>query len=331
MSERRYADISAEERMEWFHESYGNVLDGGRTFECILLALGDYLSKLADVASADAAMAALLNDWLGAETRDAREWRTYVSDNSSMFFSAMGHGPVMHNLLAYAEYGIVLPVEDEAGDWAEHIQAMIDQVDAFWQATPIKQWGLEEFDEIGPLLTWAKGRWALDNNEPIEPAALARLGNVSERSIRNLMSKKDKGLRSENGKVLASDALAWLRVRPDYWDSIWQRQEHDDHEQAAEPVEDAYVFVPVSRDGSIFHPGLRGANGYRVGAKGSERDFDTFEAALTHLHALSHPYWRRQNANGAWVIVSGIRWERLSERELSDFADDPERRLQSVL
>lgn len=331
MSDRRYADFSPEERAELFHENYGNGLDGARTFEHILLAAGDYLSKLTTKNAADAAMTALVNIWLNADVDYRSEWRAYVSDKWSEFFSDTDRGAAMHDLLAYAEYGIVLHNSSDKKELAAHIVSLIEKIDAFWQWTPIKQWHLEELDEIGPLLTWAKGRWALDNGEPIEPAALAYLGNVSERSIRNLMSKKEKGLRSENGKVLAIDALEWLSPRPDYWDSVWQRQELGDLYPVQHAEEEAYVFVPVSRDGSIFHPGLCGNHGYRVGPKEQERDFATFEEALAALQSLSKPYWRRQNANGAWVLISGVRWERLSENDLQKFASDPERRLQSAL
>ncbi len=331
MSERRYADFSPEERAVLFHESYGDGLDGARTFEHVLAATGDFLSKLANTAAADAAMTALLNIWLDADIEAQDEWRRYVEDKWSSFFSETDEGAAMHDLLAYAEYGIVLHRSNDKDELERHIAALIEQTDAFWQAIPFKQWHLEEHDEISPLLTWAKGRWALDHGEPIEPAALARLGRVSERSVRNLMSKKEKGLRSENGKVPAQDALDWLSARPDYWNSVWQQQELGELYPSQNFTEESYVFVPVSRDGSIFHPGLRGNQGYRVGAKDQERDFASFEDALTALQSLSKPYWRRQNANGSWVLISGVRWERLSESDLQKFADDPERRLQSAL
>ncbi len=45
------------------------------------------------------------------------------------------------------------------------------------------------------------------------------------------------------------------------------------------PVQ-APVFVPVARDGTPFHPGLRRASGFTFGEKGAERQVGEFDEAL---------------------------------------------------
>ena len=44
----------------------------------------------------------------------------------------------------------------------------------------VGQWQLNESNELSRLVTIARNRWALDNDEPVEPVALAYFGGVSE-------------------------------------------------------------------------------------------------------------------------------------------------------
>ncbi|WP_428523593.1 hypothetical protein [Roseibium sp.] len=332
MSGQRNADIPASERAEIFHENFGNTLDGANTYEDIFIALARYLAVIGGEAASDKALATYLNEVFKAGLDESSQWKEFVERNAHDFFSENELGEIMHNLMAYAEYGIVLHPSTDRDTLAEHIKAMIERVDELWSLTPVTAWQLDDADQIGPLLTWAKGRWALDNNEPIEPAALAYLAGMAEQSVRNLMSKKKGGLYSEKGKVPAQDALEWLSTRPNFWDSIWQTQDMQGHYKPLEELTvETFVFVPVSRDGSIFHPGLKHDGGFRVGPRDAEQTMGQFEEALSYLQSLSKPYWRRKNANGQWALIAGVRWERLSETELKKFEDDPERRLQAAL
>jgi len=68
------------------------------------------------------------------------------------------------------------------------------------------------------------------------------------------------------------------------------------------------TLVPRSKDGSVFHRGLRKNRGYIIGAKGEEFAIDDFLDALKALHAMDTPRWRRPNQNGNWGIVSGVEW-----------------------
>jgi len=68
------------------------------------------------------------------------------------------------------------------------------------------------------------------------------------------------------------------------------------------------TLVPRSKDGSVFHKGLRKKRGYIIGAKGEEIAVEDFSDALKALHAMETPRWRRPNRNGNWGIVSGVEW-----------------------
>ena len=69
------------------------------------------------------------------------------------------------------------------------------------------------------------------------------------------------------------------------------------------------TMLPVARDGTCFHPGLRRNGQFTIGEKGNEKRFDSFQQALDALRAMSVAKWRRPNDQGNWGIVSGIRWE----------------------
>lgn len=68
-------------------------------------------------------------------------------------------------------------------------------------------------------------------------------------------------------------------------------------------------MIPIDRRGDAFDPAscLR-AGGYWVGAKGDERKYESFAAALAALRTMDVPRWRRPNHRGNWGIVTGIRW-----------------------
>ena len=69
------------------------------------------------------------------------------------------------------------------------------------------------------------------------------------------------------------------------------------------------IRVPVAADGSTFGPDLVRKGHYTVGAKGAEKKYDHFEAALDALTKMDQPRWRRPNSAGNWGIVSGSAWK----------------------
>ena len=83
----------------------------------------------------------------------------------------------------------------------------------------------------------------------------------------------------------------------------------------------------MTRDGSVFHPGLKRSGGYTIGEKGDESQAEHFDKALAVLQRMPTPYWRRPNAVGNWGIVAGVRWVRLDASDLDLIANDPQYRI----
>ncbi|HCX69130.1 MAG: hypothetical protein CMI61_16175 [Parvibaculum sp.] len=73
------------------------------------------------------------------------------------------------------------------------------------------------------------------------------------------------------------------------------------------------MLVPVAKDGSKFTPHLKRSNGFTIGAKGEERNAESFEVALAELERMEVPKWRRPNSAGNWGIVSGRDWVMLDD------------------
>lgn len=74
------------------------------------------------------------------------------------------------------------------------------------------------------------------------------------------------------------------------------------------------ILVPVAADGSHFGPHLARNGRYTVGAKGTEVQYEDFDAALMALREMDKPRWRRPNEAGNWGIVSGRDWTHLEKR-----------------
>lgn len=79
-----------------------------------------------------------------------------------------------------------------------------------------------------------------------------------------------------------------------------------------EPATYQDAEVPFAADGTCFHAGLASPRDgtYRVGEKGGEVRFESFEDALEHLRNMPLAKWRRPNDAGNWGLVSAVRWGR---------------------
>lgn len=331
------SNASAEERFEIFHESYGNDFDAAYSLAGVVTAAGDFLERIIGADAVSAGMARMVHPLLegsGVRLNDDREWREALEEAALDCFTYWKLGNEFHDLAAYALYGIVFPEGD--ADPAETVEKAVDGANAFFATLPAEQWSLREtygaLSDIEKLVTMASGRWALDNGRPVSPAALAALGGVSEGRIRNMMSGARKVFHAKDGLIPAPAALDWLKERPEFYTSIWREVDAVPSMVAAgeEDVGEPVVFVPVARDGSVFHPGLARGAGYAVGPKGAERQIEDFDAALKALQRMRTPYWRRPNDAGNWGVVRGMRWERLSSTELTVFENNPGYRLPPI-
>jgi hypothetical protein len=318
------SEIGSAERAQIFHEQYGNGFDAAAALPDFVIAAGDYISRIVGHEDTDVGMARIVSGLVGAgggELKDPSQWRAALIENRAHCYSEWHVGAELHDLAAYAEYGIVLHDGEDPDMLRAHIEHLLRHAQELEAKTPVAQWQLNENNELSRLVAIARNRWALDNDEPVEPVALAHFGGVSEGRIRNMMSGANRTFTSDEGKIPAPEAHKWLAGRPEFWNSIWRQQslpQYDDSRTA--PLRQA-IFVPVARDGSTFHPGLRRGSTYTIGKKGEEEQVADFNTALKKLQHMPVAYWRRPNPSGHWGSVAGTRWERA---DASDFKVAPD-------
>jgi hypothetical protein len=324
------SDINAAERAEQFHEEYDHGIDAGATLATIVIGAGDYLARIIGREAADAGMMRMIEPLLLASNKSANEhknWRDALDASVSHCFSTWPLGGRLHDLAAYAYYGITLHGSSIELERAQHIEGLVDEAQAFLDATPILQWTIELESQLSRLVLLARNRWELDNGRPVEPAALAHFGGVSEGRIRNLMSGPKSALPSDGGRIPAQQALAWLAGRNEFWNSIWREQQLPQYGvKHRAPLKQA-VFLPVARDDRPFHPGLQRGGRFTIGEKGEEVQVAGFDAALAALQRMPKPLWRRPNDSGNWGIVRGVRWTRVDASDLEILAANPQHKI----
>lgn len=179
-------------------------------------------------------------------------------------------------------------------------------------------WG---FDVISRTILAARGRLAVDGNQPMTVHELAALSGVAPKRVQNaIYAKSDQApVVDEDGLITPASARQWLDAKgflPSLWQD-WSGNEYlDDAAQVETQVEkDDFVFVPEASDGSLFSPNgcARGSGDdryYTIGEKGTERTVVTYEEALEELTRMVTPSWRRPNSSGNWGVVRAERWRR---------------------
>lgn len=227
--------------------------------------------------------------------------------------------PIVETFSSAALYGIygVIPSDIPKSERTSWVNRLVKDVASFVQLADLP--GRPLTNPMSRIASIAQSRHALDNGQgEVDLTSLSILGGVSEGRLRNLMSGEAAVLeRGPNGGIVATSALAWLLKRKDYMQSIWMYDDtpsnsaETDNRETKVIAPDRVLFVPVAKDGSIFHPDLKRSGKYQIGAKGEEQHFEKFEEALAALNIMTTPRWRRPNASGQWGIVSGVAWQRI--------------------
>ncbi|SNB74170.1 hypothetical protein SAMN06265338_1061 [Rhodoblastus acidophilus] len=318
--------IPAEERQLLYIE-YGGYDGVENILRELCERLSDYLSAIAQPEVVNQALIRILapdHDRKGTEILPSVDWRKVLDDTSGLWFTELPIGGVLFQLGAYANYGIVMSnTEGRVDDAHKKLEELIERAETFYKLSPLDLWGIEPNNDLQKLVQIASNRWALDNGRPVEPVALAIFGGVSEGRMRNMTSGQNKTFSLVDGRIPAQEALAWLSTRDEFWNSIWREDAQPQYGMSREaPIKEA-IFLPVARDGSVFHPGLYRGSGYTIGPKGSEDTVEHFENALKTLQEMPTPYWRRPNEKGNWGIVVGIEWARFDASELDAIARTP--------
>jgi hypothetical protein len=299
---------------QMFHEMYGNGRDfEGETLIAAVISAGKFLSEIIGTEATDKGMALIVRD-LGYTCDADGDWAEALASQASGDAYCWPLGAKFHNLNCYANFGIALNGGATSEQRKQEIDKLIKETSAFMSKVPFDAWQISPGD-AAHTLRLAKGRWALDMGQTIEPYALAQFGNVTEGRIRNLMAGHERVFVTNNGQIPAKQALAWLRSRRTFRPSRWKVQETFEDLAEANGMIDDQLFVPVARDGSFFHPGLAKNGSFTIGRPGEETNIANFDDALLALQKQSIPVWRRPTAKGVWNHVSAVKWERMSRAE----------------
>jgi hypothetical protein len=337
--------IGHAERVDRWAVAYHDLLDPHAVLAALVEAAGDYLALILGEEAVDRGMTAMLREGFG---NLESPWRTALANEEFNLWAETSLGNDLFDAGAYAHYGVGPSSSGDLDDRTEAVRAMVENAAVFLRRSPLEAW-LDPDDagetllgrQDGPfglkargaalkrLVMLADNRWALDNDRPIEVAALAHFGGVSEARIQNMAAGANRTFNKDaDGRIPAHEALAWLDGRESFWPSIW-RAEHDEQDidqGGGKPLSDP-IFIPVARDGTAFNPGLLRNGSFTVGPKGDEAHVARFDEALARLQAAPSPYWRRPNENGAWGIVRGVHWERMDRADLDAFLRNPRRRV----
>lgn len=304
--------IEIAERTDEFHELFG-----GQEFleDSILEAInevGKITAMLFGEDNADAAFEKLIAH---SFTLEDDGWFATLEENANALYSETPAGNLLHDLTAYADYGIVLRTCRSRNERERHLGEQVRE-------------GIELLRVVGRLLedqrsspiwrivTKAHARWKLDLGEPLTRIDLVLLSGLAEQSVRNRLAEKNSGIDGTIDHVAAAQALPWLSKQKKFVSSLWRYQDDTDVIADLETYVAEPLFVPVAPDTSVFHPELKKDGTYIVGETGSEREFTDFDEALQALQAMLVPTWRRPTEKGRWTQVRAIEWRRVDREAL---------------
>ena len=243
---------------------------------------------------------------------DQEDWRATLEDEANGAYSEWPLGQRLHDLTAYANFGILLSarVGGDPADWEREIEALVTESASFVQRIPVAELLGEGRDHsLEKIAAKAKGRFALDQGRGIDPMHLALLGGVSESRMRSLISGKSPQIAREEGLVPAYLALEWLADHDRFLPSLWRQGPSSDDYPLLMPATQTIrkpVFVPKAADGTIFNPGCRTTKGFVIGPKNTPEYIDDFYEALECLQVMDPPRWRRPSATtGRPGLVTG--------------------------
>lgn len=150
---------------------------------------------------------------------------------------------------------------------------------------------------------------------------IAWLAGISLASVANVASASDDNPRKlvtfkQDGKTLVSreEARRWLEKSPAF---------KPGHRVAKASTQDGQetVLVPVAKDGSFLNHSCVRSKGVQIGPKGDEVYYPSLETALAKFvedrNKASEPArWRRPNHRGIFGIVTAVRWEERTRKDV---------------
>lgn len=249
-----------------------------------------------------------------------KSWREQLDDVFGLIYSDTRLGELLHDLTAYCDFGVVLSRTENLEMRREALAADIEMAERILSLLPVETWDLDG-ERLLVVIRKSLVRWKLDNGQSVTAEELATLSGRALQTIKNKMAGEYKEIRGTIARIEAQEALGWLSRQKDFFSSIWKEQN-----DAVEPTDlptdvdkdwGEVAFVPVAKDGSVFHPGLKRDGKYLVNKYGVERAFESFDEALAILQRALAPEWRRPTPEGRWTRVRGVDWRRVPLDELN--------------
>jgi hypothetical protein len=307
------SSIIAERRAE-FHDLFG----GEEFLENSVIEATQQLWQVVGILYGEKAADRAFDHLVGACFPHAvREygWRQALEEEANGIYSDTPAGTLLHDLTAYADYGIFVGLSRTVEERELIIGKQVEDGLALLLliASTLED---AKTSPVWRIVTKAHARWKIDLGLPVNRDDLVVLSGLAEQSVRNRLSGKDREIHGTSDHVEADEALKWLKNQKKFVRSLWRYQ---DDSEAIEKLETAVrqpVFVPVAHDRTLFHPGLKKDGFYLVGDSGSEREFDDFDEALRALQEMLIPAWRRPTEKGRWTQVRGIDWRRVDWDQL---------------
>jgi hypothetical protein len=329
MKQKKHAEMTHDERVDEFLNYFHDYNSSEYTLVPLILSAGDFFEAVFGPERCNQGMSYILGHSLAGDDPD--KWREGLEDAQSLLLTEAFVGDLLRELSAYGQFGICLSAEttDSEATVSDRLNELLKEGASLLALCPLNDWlGKERPVELEQTIMLALNRWELDHGQPVEPEALAIFGGVTIGRMRNMISGKSAVLPKHSGKIPALNALKWLDDKFEFYPSIW-RTDRPDVREAVEAEDrvtiSAPIFVPRSRDGSVFHPGLERAGIFTVGEKGFERDFPDFDSALEALQAMPTARWRRPGPNGGgWGLVTAVGWARFTRYELEMVAKSSE-------
>jgi hypothetical protein len=261
-------DLEHERLLEFSH-AFGNE---GFFEDGIILAVDKMASLCGIIFGEDNASAGFTHMVAGVFKGHSQkeDWSTILNVNSSSIYSETPGGQLLHDLTAYADYGVFLATTRNLAQREKLLEGQIKKAQRLLELLPLQQWGLAD-ERLTQVIEKAKARWKLDNAEPVNAIELSVLSRRALQTIKNKLSGQYKEIRGTQKKIEASEALAWLAAQKDFMMSIWREQDDPEAVDIFDTGLGQVFFLPVAKDGSVFHPNVKRDGKYLIDENGRER------------------------------------------------------------
>lgn len=243
-------------------------------------------------------------------------WREHLGECFGLIFSDTQLGQVLHDLTAYCDFGVVLTPASDEEKRRLVLAGQIRVVNQLREFLPVETWQLDG-ERLLHVINKSLARWKLDNGEPLSAEELAVLSGRALQTIKNKLAGPHRELTGSQMRIEADVSMDWLSRLKDYHPSIWKEQQGTPAFVETDSGLGEVALVPVAKDGSIFHAGLRRDGKYLVDSDGTEREIESFDEALAALQRMHFPEWRRPTPEGRWTRVRCVDWRRVPLDELN--------------